>query len=211
MEETETMEIPTTTKVAVFGVIIASFFGLYLMISYLPFIVFILFHTACALTYALVLWRSGDKKWTVIVLVYATIFLFFTLLIIPNRGLRLLVTYGEIKSYMETAALIAAVASFMMGLPMYILSFIIITIAFVFTFIIRKSPMWVAMKWISLILIIIGILAAFITYVMSGTTGAEIIAGNFYFFTIVGSFLSGYQFIMSFLSGLLEGRLNLQS
>mgnify|MGYP005640056879 CR=1 FL=1 len=167
----------------------------------MPVIVFIIVNNIITIGYIWKLYKDKEYKWCIVVAVYLVIFNFFTTFII-GKNLMLLSEYADIEETMEKIAVYGSWISFLTGLPFYILSFILLIVGFIWTAFVRKQPMWVVCKWISLILIIIGLVAAFITWIVSGVFAADI-SQDFYFIGIVGSFMSAYQFIVNFMNGIL--------
>lgn len=202
-EELEEELLPTWIYVTMVAVMTLAFFGLYLVVTYLPFWVFVSIHTVVGIITTWILYKRKEISWAILVLAYTTTVLFFMFIqIVRLYGLR--ITGLFIMDIIFAVDLLISFTVFIQGLPLYILSFAVLVFAFIWSVITRRKIMFNAMKGISMILLIVAFVQVFIFGFEAIFKTYDILL-PYTLFTMVGTFMSGYTFVLMFLGGIIEG------
>lgn len=210
-EKEEVVTLSKTTLAVVLCSLILGFLGMYLVVTYLPYWMFVIIHTFVGLTASYVMYRKGERNWFIILLLYTVVMLAVSVLVLVRiYGFRLTLLFvspEDVWGYIQIAAQAAAYTFFAATIPIYVIGFAVLGFAFVWSLITRQPQMFKVMKMISMILVIVGIIVMFLS-ISSSTltilTGAGNILVIYYAVTIVGTFLSAYSFVLSFMGGMIE-------
>lgn len=182
------------------------------MITYLPYWLFVVVHTALGSASAYLLYKEKERTWSIVILAYTVIVLLLSTIFlyqiygVSNLSL-LFVSPADVWTYIQIISIATAAVLFFMGVPLYIVAFVVIGFGFVWTAITRQPTMWKVMKMISVILIAIGLITlvlGLIQPLVNTLFGVIPVITLYYSFSIAGSFISGYTFIVSFLGGIVE-------